>query len=395
MNYQNLSQTIDRIAPALLAMSDNIFDHPEEGLQEYYAVEQLTGWLEQEGFHVERGVADVETAFRAIWSNGVGGPNIGLLCEYDALPGLGHACGHHLQGPCILAAAEAVKNNAGDTPFTLTVYGTPAEESVSGKIMMIQNGCTFEELDVALMMHAANATQVDVKSMANTKFTVTFHGISSHAAIRPEKGRSALDALLLAFQGVEFLREHVLEDTRIHYTVTDCGGTPANVVPAKATGSFYVRSYNRTYLDTVIERFKKVMAGAAMMTETEVEINEIKSVDNKIPVLSLNELVIGNAEKAGAPKIGPSREKTGSTDFGNVMHRVPGTCIRIAFVGDSAAAHYIEYLMAGKTKEAHDAIIYGARTLAMTAADLIKEPGLIMKIKEEFAVNRSKERGCL
>ena len=200
MNYQNLSQTIDRIAPALLAMSDNIFDHPEEGLQEYYAVEQLTGWLEQEGFHVERGVADVETAFRAIWSNGVGGPNIGLLCEYDALPGLGHACGHHLQGPCILAAAEAVKNNAGDTPFTLTVYGTPAEESVSGKIMMIQNGCTFEELDVALMMHAANATQVDVKSMANTKFTVTFHGISSHAAIRPVKGRSALDALLLAFQ---------------------------------------------------------------------------------------------------------------------------------------------------------------------------------------------------
>lgn len=395
MNYQNLCQSIDSMAPELLTMSDHIFDHPEEGLKEYDAVEQLTVWLEREGFSVEHGVAGVETAFRAVHHNGEGGPNIGLLCEYDALPGLGHACGHHMQGPCILAAAAAIKNNAEDSPFTLTVYGTPAEESVSGKIMMIQNGCTFEELDVALMMHAANATQVDVKSMANTKFTVTFHGVSSHAAIRPEKGRSALDALLLAFQGVEFLREHVLEDTRIHYTVTDCGGTPANVVPSRATGSFYVRSYNRTYLDTVIERFKKVMAGAAMMTETEVEIIEVKSVDNKIPVLTLNKLVIDNARKAGAPKIGPSREKTGSTDFGNVMHRIPGTCIRVAFVDDGAAAHSNEYLMAGKTKEAHEAIIYGARTLAMTAADLIENPELLSEIKEEFEVNRSKEHVCL
>ena len=347
------------------------------------------------GFTVESGVAGVETAFRAVWENGKGGPNIGLLCEYDALPGLGHACGHHMQGPCILAAAAAVRNAAGNMPFTLTVYGTPAEESVSGKIMMIKNGCTFEELDVALMMHAAGATQVDVKSMANTKFSVTFHGVSSHAAIRPEKGRSALDALLLAFQGVEFLREHVLEDTRIHYTVTDCGGTPANVVPARATGSFYVRSYNRTYLDTVIERFKKVIAGAAMMTETEVDIKEEKSVDNKIPVLSLNKLVIDNAVKSGAPNIGPSREKTGSTDFGNVMHRVPGTCIRVAFVDSSAAAHSTEYLEAGKTKEAHDAVIYGARILAMTAMDLIENPQLLSEIKEEFTVNRNNESVCL
>ena len=395
MDSKILYQYIDSISPELLAMSDRIFDHPEEGLKEYYAKEQLTGWLEKAGFTVESGVAGVETAFRAVWENGKGGPNIGLLCEYDALPGLGHACGHHMQGPCILAAAAAIRNAAGNMPFTLTVYGTPAEESVSGKIMMIKNGCTFEELDVALMMHAAGATQVDVKSMANTKFSVTFHGVSSHAAIRPEKGRSALDALLLAFQGVEFLREHVLEDTRIHYTVTDCGGTPANVVPARATGSFYVRSYNRTYLDTVIERFKKVIAGAAMMTETEVDIKEEKSVDNKIPVLSLNKLVIDNAVKSGAPNIGPSREKTGSTDFGNVMHRVPGTCIRVAFVDSSAAAHSTEYLEAGKTKEAHDAVIYGARILAMTAMDLIENPQLLSEIKEEFTVNRNNESVCL
>lgn len=395
MDSKTLYQYIDSISPELLAMSDLIFDHPEEGLKEYYAQEQLTGWLEKAGFTVERGIACVETAFRAVWENGKNGPNIGLLCEYDALPGLGHACGHHMQGPCILAAAAAIREAAGTMPYTLTIYGTPAEESVSGKIMMIKNGCNFEELDVALMMHAADATQVDVKSLANTKFSVTFHGISSHAAIRPDKGRSALDALLLAFQGVEFLREHVLEDTRIHYTVTDCGGTPANVVPARATGSFYVRSYNRTYLDTVIERFKKVITGAAMMTETEADIIEEKSVDNKIPVLSLNKLVISNAERAGAPNIGPSREKTGSTDFGNVMHRVPGTCIRIAFVDSGAAAHSKEYLSAGKTQKAHDAIVYGARTLAMTALDLIENPKLLTEMKEEFSTNQNKEQICL
>ena len=198
----------------------------------FHAQKVLTVWLEKEGFVVERGVAGVETAFKAVYRHGEGGPNIGLLCEYDALPGIGHACGHHMQGPSILAAAKALKDAEIREPYTITVYGTPAEESVSGKIRMIQNGCTFEELDVALMMHGGPATQVDVKSLANSKYKVVFHGVSAHAAIKPEKGRSALDALILAFQGIEFLREHVNSDVKIHYTVVNCGGTPANVVPA-------------------------------------------------------------------------------------------------------------------------------------------------------------------
>lgn len=265
---------IDEIRNEMTAMSDDIFDHPEIGMEEFHAQKVLTDWLEKEGFQVERGVVGVETAFKAVYSHGTGGPNIGLLCEYDALPGIGHACGHHMQGPSILAAAKALKDADIKEPYTITVYGTPAEESVSGKIRMIQNGCTFEELDVALMMHGGPATQVDVKSLANSKYKVIFHGVSSHAAIRPEKGRSALDGLILAFQGIEFLREHVNSDVKIHYTVVNCGGTPANVVPAYAEASVYVRSYNRAYLDTVCRRFEKVLKGAAMMTETEVEIIE-------------------------------------------------------------------------------------------------------------------------
>lgn len=382
---------IDGIRNEMTAMADDIFDHPEIGLEEFHAQKVLTDWLEKEGFAVERGVAGVETAFKAVYRQGEGGPNIGLLCEYDALPGIGHACGHHMQGPSILAAAKALKDAEIGEPYTITVYGTPAEESVSGKIRMIQNGCTFEELDAALMMHGGPATQVDVKSLANSKYKVIFHGVSAHAAIKPEKGRSALDALILAFQGIEFLREHVNSDVKIHYTVVNCGGTPANVVPAYAEASVYVRSYNRAYLDTVCKRFEKVLKGAAMMTETEVEIIEEKKVDNKIPVLTLNDLVMKQAEEIHAPQIAPAREKTGSTDFGNVMRRVPGTCARIAFVAPGAAAHSQEYIEAGKTEAAHDAVIYGAKILAGTALELIENPELLKQAKEEFRKNLAKE----
>ncbi|MBT9820930.1 M20 family metallopeptidase [Clostridium sp. MCC328] len=382
---------IDGIRNEMTAMADDIFDHPEIGLEEFHAQKVLTDWLEKEGFAVERGVAGVETAFKAVYRQGEGGPNIGLLCEYDALPGIGHACGHHMQGPSILAAAKALKDAEIREPYTITVYGTPAEESVSGKIRMIQNGCTFEELDAALMMHGGPATQVDVKSLANSKYKVIFHGVSAHAAIKPEKGRSALDALILAFQGIEFLREHVNSDVKIHYTVVNCGGTPANVVPAYAEASVYVRSYNRAYLDTVCKRFEKVLKGAAMMTETEVEIIEEKKVDNKIPVLTLNDLVMKQAEEIHAPQIAPAREKTGSTDFGNVMRRVPGTCARIAFVAPGAAAHSQEYIEAGKTEAAHDAVIYGAKILAGTALELIENPELLKQAKEEFRKNLAKE----
>ena len=382
---------IDGIRNEMTAMADDIFDHPEIGLEEFHAQKVLTDWLEKEGFAVERGVAGVETAFKAVYRQGEGGPNIGLLCEYDALPGIGHACGHHMQGPSILAAAKALKDAEIREPYTITVYGTPAEESVSGKIRMIQNGCTFEELDAALMMHGGPATQVDVKSLANSKYKVIFHGVSAHAAIKPEKGRSALDALILAFQGIEFLREHVNSDVKIHYTVVNCGGTPANVVPAYAEASVYVRSYNRAYLDTVCKRFEKVLKGAAMMTETEVEIIEEKKVDNKIPVLTLNDLVMKQAEEIHAPQIAPAREKTGSTDFGNVMRRVPGTCARIAFVAPGAAAHSQEYIEAGKTEAAHDAVIYGAKILAGTALELIENPKLLKQAKEEFRKNLAKE----
>lgn len=375
---------IDSLKAELSAMSDDFFDHPEVGLTEKHASSVLTAWLEAHGFAVERGVGGLGTAFRATYHRGKGGPRIGLLCEYDALPSLGHACGHQMQGPCIIAAAAALKASDLPGPFSVVVYGTPAEETVSGKALMIKHGDCFKDIDVALMMHGSGETTTDVKSMAMSKFEVIYHGKAAHSAIRPEQGRSSLDAMSLAFHGVELLREHVKEDTRMHYNVVSGGGTGANTVPSYTSAEFYVRSYNRVYLESVIERFLKVLRGAAMMTETEVEINRRKDIDNKIPAIRLNEVIMENAAAVNAPVIRPPRQKTGSTDLGNVMQLMPGSCIRVAFVPEGSASHSQAYLDAGKSEAAHSAIVTGAKILAGTGADLVTRKGLLDEIREEF-----------
>lgn len=379
---------IDSIALELNNMADNIFDNPEEGLKEYKACDLLCDYLKEKGFKVEKGIGGLETAFRAVYEFGTGGPSIGLLCEYDALANIGHACGHHMQGPAILGAVLALKEVVKDNSFKVVVYGTPAEETVGGKLQMVKEGC-FKDIDVAMMMHGGPETTTDVKSLALSKFKVIFNGKSAHAAIKPESGKSALDALILSFQGIEFMREHVVDDVRMHYTILSAGGTAANVVPAQAIGSFYVRSYNRDYLNDVIRRFKNVMKGAALMTDTECEIITEKEIDNKIPVLSLNDIVMKNAKLVNAPTIRPPRQKTGSTDFGSVMYKVPGTCIRIAFVEEGTSSHSEEYLKAGKTVEAHNAVILSAKILADSSYDLISNEELFDEVKEEFI--RAKE----
>lgn len=379
---RRLFAAVDRCEAEILAMADRIFDHPELAFEETEASRSLTAFLEREGFSVERGLGSLPTAFRAVYEHGDGGPSIGLLCEYDALEGLGHACAHHMQGPAIVAAAKAVKDVGLGEPYRLVVYGTPAEEGGGGKITMLEEGF-FGDIDLALMMHGGPATQTDVKSMAAATVEVAFHGRSAHAALRPDAGRSALDALLLAFQGVEFLREHVPEDSRMHYTVLDAGG-PANVVPAKAVGSFSLRSYNSYQLDDMVRRFEKIVKGAALMTETEYGIDIKKRLEAKVPVPALNDLLMANAGLVGAPCIRPPRERTGSTDFGNVMRRVPGSCIRVAFVDEGVASHSEGYLKEGKTDRGHAAIVYGAKILAGTVYDLVTDAALAAGVREDF-----------
>ncbi|WP_448820262.1 M20 family metallopeptidase [Cetobacterium sp.] len=385
---QEILENIDELKSDLIGLGDFIFDNPELGLEEYRSSKEITDFLKKNGFKVEMGIGGFETAFRAVYEVGKNGPSIGLLCEYDALEGMGHACAHHMQGPSIVGAALSIKNKLKSKEYKIVVYGTPAEETIGAKVKMLENGC-FNDIDVALMMHGAPDTTTDIKSLALSNFTVKFHGVRAHAALAPEKGRSALDGIILLFQGIEFLREHVREDVRIHYTITNAGG-PANVVPKYAEANFSIRCYNRVYLDHVIERFKKVVQGASLMTETDYEIVETKRLNNKIPVLKLNKVLMSNAELVNAPRLSPPREKTGSTDFGNVMYHVPGSCIRIAFVPEGTSSHSDEFLCAGKSEEAHNAIIFGAKILAGTAYDLITNADLLNEVLTEFKLNKEK-----
>ena len=372
----------------LTAMADKIFDHPEYEGEEVMASGLLTDYLKDNDFEVEMGVGGFKTAFRAVYEHGTGGPVIGILCEYDALKGLGHGCGHHMQGPSCLGAAIALKNAGLKEPFKLVVYGTPAEETLGSKCEMIKNGC-FKELDVAFMMHGAPNTCTDVKCLAQNSYTVTFKGKRAHAALAPDKGKSAFDALLVAFNGVEFLREHVPDDVRMHYTVEELPG-PANVVPAKTVGDFSIRSFSKTTLEQVSERFLDIVKGAALIAGVAYEVEKGTTFFNKIPVLLLNDLLMDNAKLAGAPQLAPPREKTGSTDFGNVMYEIPGSCIRVAFVPDGTASHSQEYVDAGKSDAAHNCIIYGAKAIAGASYDLIATKGLMDKVKAEFAESKKK-----
>ncbi len=379
---------IDSMKTELIQYSDFIFDNPEIGLKEYKSSELLISILKDNGFTIEKGLSGYDTAFRAVFQNGVGGPSIGLLCEYDALENIGHACAHHMQGPSVIGAVLGIKNKLKNKPYKLVVYGTPAEETIGGKIKMLKDGY-FKDIDIALMMHGSPTTTTDIKSLAMSNFNVIFHGTSSHAALAPEMGRSALDGLLLLFQGIEFMREHIKEDTRIHYTISNAGG-PANVVPKLAEAKFSIRSYNREYLDTVIKRFEKIVQGASLMTETTYEIIETKRLNNKIPVIQLNNLLMENATLLEAPRISAPREKTGSSDFGNVMFTVPGSCIRVAFVPIGTSSHSEEFLNFGKSEDAHLAVVLASKILAGTVYDLINNPTTLNNIKTEFKENKMK-----
>ena len=392
-----LGEVIEMHRAELCKMADLIYDFAEKSAEEYKSMELLTDYLQNEGFTVERGIA-LDTAFRATWDNCRAivddeekntAPVLGILVEYDALEDIGHACGHHMQGSAGIGAAIAIKEVMKDYPFKLVIYGTPAEETLGGKIVMLDAGY-MKELDLALMSHGSPNTSVDEKCMALENFVVTFHGVKSHAAISPDEGRSALDAALLSFHAIEMLREHVKDDTRMHYTIRNAGGPP-NVVPDLTVAEYTLRSYSTSYLNTVVERFYNILKGAALMTDTTYDIQRDLPFKSKIVCHSVNDLLMKNAAYEKAPSIAAPRKKTGSTDFGNVLYEIPGSCIRIAFTKPDAQPHSQEYLEAGKTDKAHDAICYAAKIMADTFCDVITTPGLLTQIKEEFYAAKQKE----
>lgn len=260
----------------LVNTADYIFHHPELAYQETLSSKCLADYLESQGFKITWKTAGIDTAFTAVW--GGGKPILGFLAEYDALAGVGHACGHNLLGTAVAAAACALKADmeATGAAGTICVYGCPAEEIMSGKIVMNDQG-VFDDLDVAITWHPFDRNRVsnDIWQAQDIK-NYTFHGLSSHAAKAPEKGRSALDAAELMNVGVNYLREHVPGDVRMHYAYID-NGLPANVVPDIAKTNYFIRSYLRSRTEDASERVDNCARGAALMTDTTVDIELVAS----------------------------------------------------------------------------------------------------------------------
>lgn len=386
---KKIKQFIANNSVVMNEMADSIFDHPEMGFEEYYALELLTGWLEQNGFNTERGIGGLETAFRAVYENGTDGPSIGLLCEYDALK-MGHACGHHMQGPIMLITAQAIKTLVTDIPYKLVIYGTPAEEGPQGKRIMMENGC-FRDIDLALMTHAAPNTTVDIKSLAGSKLRFTVKGVAAHEALMPEKSRSATDAVILALQGIEFLRGHVKEDVKFYSSIIECSGTPNNADSTAAAGEVSIRTYQSEDLPELEERVQNVIMGAALMTGTEARVEKIGGIAGKLPSYSLNRIIMENAVLLDAPRRLEYRTRTGSTDFSYVTRMIPGAVSRFAFVPEGSASHSQVFLDYGKSVEAHQGMVTGASILSFTVYDLLNDQELFEGVMDEFQIRKTAE----
>ena len=383
---QELLLHIKTLMPEMWDMADKIFDHPELGFHEVYASELLCNWLKAHGWVVEKGAGGLSTAFRSVWQSGEGGPSIGLLAEYDALP-MGHACGHHMQGPILLAVAQALRETV-KVPCRIVYYGTPAEEGPQGKKIMLQNGC-FHDIDIALMTHAAPNTTVDIKSLAGAKFRAIFHGIAAHASLTPEKVRSALDAMVLTFQGVQFLHSHVKEDVKFFCSVNECSGTPNNTDSTVASAVISLRTYESEDIPELTQRLEAVVRGAAMMTGTTVEFEKLSDTVGKLPSLTLNRVIMEKAAELNAPQRLADRTRTGSTDFAYVTQIVPAAVSRFAFVPEGTTSHSQAFLDAGKSEAAHQGMMISADILALTALDFIEKPELLKEAQDEFRKRRT------
>ena len=287
-----LWQFIDEQKGVLISTADDIYDHPEWEGKEVHAASLLTDLFKEMGFAVELGVGGLPTAFRARYQHEEGGPSIGLLCEYDALKDFGHGCGHHLQGPAVIGAAHALKEILTDRPYQLVIYGTPAEESFGGKINMLEAGL-FQDIDVALMMHGGPYTKLMSRALPSVRSLPPSMAIL-HAPLRPQRA-AGTGRLLLAFNGIEYLREHVPDDVRMHYTIETLPG-PNNIVPDTAVGSFCLRSYSREALDEVVSRVRDILKGAALMAGVTVTMVDRPSFDDKLPAPTLNAVIMENAK---------------------------------------------------------------------------------------------------
>jgi amidohydrolase len=383
---ERVSEEIDALRDRLMWISTSIHDEPELGHQEYKASELLVKELETYGFFVERGVSGLATAFKAVLKGKGEGPTVAILAEYDALPEIGHACGHNIIATSALGAGVGLSKVMEKLDGSVVVFGTPAEEgyaeNAGGKVVMIDE---IGRADVAIMVHPGARYGVGSTSLARESFMISFKGKASHAGFSPERGINALEGVLLTFQGINALRQHVRRDVRIHGIIKDGGAAP-NIVPETASAHFYVRAPTVELLEETLERVKNCARGAAEATGAKVSFRKVANTyANKVPNMALSEAFKKNLEKLGAVFPEALSERPGaSTDFGNVSQVIPAASASI-FIGEDVVLHSYEATEATASELAHEAAIIGAKSLAHTALDVLTNSDLLERIKEEFA----------
>ena len=321
---------IDKLSEELWDLALRIHAHPELGFEEYQASTWLAEALEKRGFRVERGVGGLPTAFRAVHPAEKPGPRIAILAEYDALPELGHACGHNLIAAIAVGAALGLAPFKEKLPGALLVIGTPAEEGGGGKIKLIQAG-VFRDVDAAMMVHPADQTLVDRGSLAITEVKIEFHGKAAHASSEPEKGINALDAVIQTFVALNALRQHIKEGSRIHGIITH-GGVKPNIVPEYAAALFYVRAPENTYRDELVEKLRKCAEGAALATGARLVFTKVGHEYKAIRPNKTMARIFGRyLAELGYPPEEP-KGGMGSTDMGDVSWKFRLFILIFAFV---------------------------------------------------------------
>jgi amidohydrolase len=374
---------IEGIKERLHNISVFMYNNPETGNQEFKAVDKLTKFLNENGFEVEIGITGRPTAFKAVYDSNIPGPAVAYLCEYDALPGIGHGCGHNMIGTMSAGAAVALSKVLNKTGGKIVVFGTPAEETDGGKVYMTEQG-VFNEVDVAMILHPAEVSYESGSSLAMDAIQFDFRGKTSHAAAEPEVGINALDAAILTFNGINALRQHVTSDVRIHGIIKE-GGVAANIVPERAVAQFYVRAAQRKYLDEVVEKVKNVARGAALMTGAQLEISNYEiSYDNMNTNKVLSQVFTNNLKHIGITDVVTQRSGYGSIDMGNVSRVVPSIHPYIGLDCPNIAGHTREMADMTISERGHRALVDGAVALALTGYDVLTNKELLEEIKMEF-----------
>jgi len=444
-NSETIWQLVDARKDAYEALSDRVWGTPEICYTEYRSVAEHRAMLEEEGFRITENVAGIPTAIMG--EAGEGGPVIAILGEYDALPGLsqvagiaepkpmtpgghGHGCGHNMLGAAALLAATAVKNQLSKQGLRGRVryYGCPAEEGGAAKVFMVRAGL-FDDVDIAITWHPAAINRVDdALSLANTRLDFTFKGRASHAAAAPHLGRSALDAVELMNVGVNYMREHMPSDARIHYAMLDGGGVAPNVVQATAKVRYAVRARDLAGMRVLIERVKKIASGAALMTETQVDVKVVSAVSNLLGNTPLEEAMQRQMERLGAPPFDAADRKyaaeiqatltqediasayaragvsanrdnplcdfivplgtrgaamMGSTDVGDVSWVIPTVQARVATHAIGTPGHSWQITAQGKSGQAKKGLVHAAKIMAAVAVEALADPALLARAKAD------------